>query len=53
MRALASIPPPAANGTISVIGRLGQSCATAALAVKAASKAATANGVVNRFIAFS
>jgi hypothetical protein len=28
-RALASTPPPAANGTISVIGRVGQSCATA------------------------
>ena len=28
-RALASMPPPAANGTISVIGRLGQSCAGA------------------------
>src|SRR3954468_24964435 len=26
-RALASTPPPAANGTISVIGRVGQSCA--------------------------
>jgi hypothetical protein len=29
MRALTSTPPPAANGTISVIGRVGQSCARA------------------------
>src|SRR5215218_4129446 len=27
MRALTSTPPPAANGTISVIGRVGHSCA--------------------------
>jgi hypothetical protein len=29
MRALTSIPPPAAKGTMSVIGRVGQSCAAA------------------------
>jgi hypothetical protein len=29
MRALTSMPPPAANGTMSVIGRVGQSCAVA------------------------
>src|SRR5262249_55489583 len=29
-RALRSMPPPAANGTTSVIGRVGQSCAEAA-----------------------
>src|SRR5262244_604734 len=29
MRALTSTPPPAANGTMSVIGRAGQSCAVA------------------------
>ena len=27
MRALTSMPPPGANGTTSVIGRVGQSCA--------------------------
>jgi hypothetical protein len=29
MRALTSTPPPAANGTINVIGRVGHSCARA------------------------
>src|SRR5437763_881177 len=29
MRALTSTPPPAANGTTKVIGRVGQSCAAA------------------------
>ena len=40
MRALTSTPPPAANGTTRVIGRVGQSCApageTAAIANAAA-----------------
>src|SRR5262249_32616508 len=46
MRALTSTPPPAANGTTSVIGRAGQSCAAAG-PVKAHS-AATAAVVVLR-----
>src|SRR5438046_9887816 len=40
-RALASTPPPAANGTISVIGRVGQSCADTVV-VKAPRDAAAA-----------
>jgi hypothetical protein len=32
MRALKSTPPPAANGTTNVIGRVGQSCAVAEVA---------------------
>src|ERR1043165_8691219 len=43
-RALASTPPPAANGTISVIGRVGQSCAAAG-AVKPASIAAATSTI--------
>src|SRR6266571_5150865 len=43
-RALASTPPPAANGTISVIGRVGQSCAEA-IVVKAPSVAAAASAI--------
>jgi hypothetical protein len=47
-RALASTPPPAANGTISVIGRVGQSCA-GAVAGKAA-RAATAATVIRSVV---
>jgi hypothetical protein len=39
-RAMTSEVPPAANGTIMVIGRLGKSCACAVTAVKAATAAA-------------
>jgi hypothetical protein len=41
MRALTSIPPPAAKGTMSVIGRVGHSCA-AACALSAITIAAAA-----------
>src|SRR5258706_7141838 len=51
--ALASTPPPAENGTISVIGRVGQSwacvCAVAVSAVKAASAASAARVLVIPF----
>src|SRR5579859_4938244 len=39
MRALTSTPPPAANGTTSVIGRVGQSCAAATVANNAPASA--------------
>ena len=43
MRALTSTPPPAAKGTTSVIGRVGQSCAAAVpvIAIDAAAAAIT------------
>jgi hypothetical protein len=47
------MPPPAENGTISEIGRLGQSCAEAVPTAKVVSIAVAVSSIVARFIAFS
>src|SRR5689334_10347775 len=49
MRATASTPPPAGNGTIRVIGRVGYSCAAA----DAATSSSVSAAIAQRFISMS
>ena len=46
MRALTSMPPPAAKGTMSVIGRVGQSCAAAGAVRAMVASAAAAAAII-------
>src|SRR5262245_65848542 len=47
IRAVASVPPPAPHGTITVTGRAGQACASAGVRPKAADAAAAAVETAN------